>query len=297
MLRDDAPAPDPIDRVLESVLASYRLRVEITADIRYCGHWYEREPAMRLGQFHLVTDGGCWIGCDTLPAPLRLERGDLVVLPTGVRHLLSSSPDPYAPLPPDSAETSLLCGEMEFDTVGRNPVLEALPACFVVRAADGGEAFRHLVDLLIATGEDRRWGQQAVRNKLADTLFTLAVCEYVRRSEQPRGLLAALTDTRLARPLSAMHERPGEDWTLAELARVAGMSRTAFAELFAQTVGQPPMQYLAGWRAAEARRLLHDRRLSVANIAERLGYRSEAAFRRFFKRLEGIGPGRLRAKG
>ena len=93
-----------------------------------------------------------------------------------------------------------------------------------------------------------------------------------------------------------MHERPGEDWTLAELARVAGMSRTAFAELFAQTVGQPPMQYLAGWRAAEARRLLHDRRLSVASIAERLGYRSEAAFRRFFKRLEGIGPGRLRAK-
>ena len=145
--------------------------------------------------------------------------------------------------------------------------------------------------------DSRRWGQQAVRNKLADTLFTLAVCEYVRRSEQPRGLLAALTDTRLARALSAMHERPGEDWTLAELARVAGMSRTAFAELFAQTVGQPPMQYLAGWRAAEARRLLHDRRLSVANIAERLGYRSEAAFRRFFKRLEGIGPGRLRAKG
>jgi AraC-like DNA-binding protein len=81
------------------------------------------------------------------------------------------------------------------------------------------------------------------------------------------------------------------------MAQEAGMSRTAFAELFAATVGMPPIQYLAHWRATEARRLLKDRRFSVARIAEMLGYKSEAAFRRFFKRVEGVGPGKVRGRG
>src|SRR3546814_10205706 len=86
-----------------------------------------------------------------------------------------------------------------------------------------------------------------------------------------------------------------EEWTIQSMAQTAGMSRTAFAELFTQTVGQPPIQYLAQWRATEARRLLKNRRFSVAAIAEMMGYRSEAAFRRFFKRVEGVGPGKVRA--
>ena len=151
--------------------------------------------------------------------------------------------------------------------------------------------------MLIETSRDRRWGRQLVQNKLADSLFTMAVCEYVRRAEHPRGLLAALTDARLSRALSAVHERPGEEWTIQAMAQEAGMSRTAFAELFAATVGMPPIQYLAHWRATEARRLLRDRRFSVARIAEMTGYKSEAAFRRFFKRMEGIGPGRVRRRG
>src|SRR3546814_7117972 len=122
-----------------------------------------------------------------------------------------------------------------------------------------------------------------VQNKLADSLFTLAVCEYVRSAEQPRGLLAALTDTRLAKALSAVHERPGEEWTIQSMAQTAGMSRTAFAELFTQTVGQPPIQYLAQWRATAARRLLKNRRFSVAAIAEMMGYRSRSAERRVGK--------------
>ena len=135
-----------------------------------------------------------------------------------------------------------------------------------------------------------------MQNKLADSLFTMAVCEYVRRAEHPRGLLAALTDARLSRALAAVHERPGEDWTIQSMAQRANMSRTAFAELFTATVGLPPIQYLAHWRATEARRLLKDRRFSVARIAEMLGYRSEAAFRRFFKRVEGVGPGKVRGR-
>ena len=106
-----------------------------------------------------------------------------------------------------------------------------------------------------------------------------------------------MTDVRLSRALAAVHERPGEDWTIQSMAQCAGMSRTAFAELFSATVGLPPIQYLAQWRATEARRLLKNRRFSVAAVADMLGYRSEAAFRRFFKRIEGIGPGKARSSG
>ena len=296
---DTAPATasldDDRDSVLETVLGAYRMRVEITADVRYCGTWYDQEPATRYGQFHLLTEGECWVSGAALEAPLQLHRGDLIVFPSGVRHLLSSSPDAHLPDDVERADTAMLCGELEFITGTSNPIFSALPACFVVRADDSSAGFRQLAGMLIDTSRDRRWGRQLVQNKLADSLFTMAVCEYVRRAEHPRGLLAALTDARLSRALAAVHERPGEDWTIQSMAQRANMSRTAFAELFTATVGLPPIQYLAHWRATEARRLLKNRRFSVAAIAEMLGYRSEAAFRRFFKRVEGVGPGRVRS--
>jgi AraC-like DNA-binding protein len=290
------PEDDDRDRVLETVLGAYRMRVEITADVRYCGTWYDQEPATRHGQFHLLTLGECWVSGETLESPIQLHEGDLIVFPAGVRHLLSATPDAHLPDAVERGDTAMLCGELEFVTGAGNPIFSALPAHFVVRSNESSASFRQLASMLAETSRDRRWGRQLVQNKLADSLFTMAVCEYVRRAERPRGLLAALTDARLSRALSAVHERPGEDWTIQSMAREAGMSRTAFAELFAATVGMPPIQYLAHWRATEARRLLGDRRFSVARIAEMLGYKSEAAFRRFFKRIEGIGPGKLRRR-
>lgn len=229
-----------------------------------------------------------------LEAPLQLHCGDLIVFPGGIRHLLSSAPDAHLPDTEAPGNTAMLCGELEFITGTNNPIFSALPAYFVVRSDESSQGFRQLAAMLTETSRDRRWGRQLVQNKLADSLFTMAVCEYVRSAEHPRGLLAALTDVRLSRALAAVHERPGEDWTIQLMAQHANMSRTAFAELFTATVGTPPIQYLAHWRATEARRLLKNRRFSVAAVAEMLGYRSEAAFRRFFKRIEGIGPGKVR---
>lgn len=292
----DRARANSIDSVLESVLSSYQLRVEITANVRYCGTWYEQEPTTRYGQFHLVTEGDCWVSGAVLACAEHLVRGDLIVFPSGVRHLLSAFEDPNAVLPPRTdTSTSMLCGELEFLMGQQNPIFSALPPCFIVRAADSSDAFRQLAEMLVATSTDNRWGRQMVQNKLADSLFTMAVCEYVRSAGEPRGLLAALTDLRLSKALAAVHEKPGDDWTIQSMAQVAGMSRTAFAELFTLTVGLPPIQYLANWRATEARRLLKNRRYSVAAIAEMMGYKSEAAFRRFFKRVDGEGPGKVRA--
>lgn len=294
---DAAPAHDQDrDAVLETVLSAYSMRVEITANVRYCGSWFDREPLTRHGQFHLVTRGHCWISSEALEQAVLLQAGDLLVFPAGVRHVLSSSPDPDMPRAEECGETSMLCGELEFITGSQNPIFTALPRWFVVRGEDSSASFRQLAQMLAEIGDDRRWGRQLMQNKLADSLFTMAVCEYVRQADTPRGLLAALTDARLSRALSAIHARPGEAWTIQSMAQQAEMSRTAFAELFSNTVGTPPIQYLANWRATEARRLLKNRRFSVAAVAEMLGYSSEAAFRRFFKRQEGVGPGEARRR-
>jgi AraC-like DNA-binding protein len=138
-------------------------------------------------------------------------------------------------------------------------------------------------------------GRKVLLNKLADTLFTLAVCDYAHRHADQQGLFAALADNRICKVLQAVHEEPGHPWTMQNMAALACMSRSAFAERFAQLMNVPPMQYVTQWRVNVAERLLHDPDLSVASIAERLGYSSEAAFRRLFKRVSGICPGHIRA--
>ena len=144
--------------------------------------------------------------------------------------------------------------------------------------------------------ESRRGGvgHQAVLDKLSDALFVLALREYLRTTQDPRGLIAALTDPRLRRVLAALHREPERNWTLQALARLALMSRTAFAQRFVERVGQAPIQYLAHHRMMLAALWLRDGQSTVKEIAARLGYETEAAFRRAFKRIHGVGPGQVR---
>jgi AraC-like DNA-binding protein len=127
-------------------------------------------------------------------------------------------------------------------------------------------------------------------------MFVLVLRHHMQRAQELKGFLAALKDERIARALSALHRAPGEDWRVETLAREAGMSRTVFAERFAGLLGQTPMQYLASWRMHLADEMLREQRSSVARIAERLGYQTEAAFRRAFRRVRGVGPGDVRRR-
>jgi AraC-like DNA-binding protein len=278
--------------MLESLLDNSQLKVSIVDEFNYCGDWFLDEPVYPTGLFHLMGEGHCCVEGAELAEALHLRPGDLVILPHGHAHQLRAA-DP-ALRAGASGDTSMICGELEFPMGARNPVIQALPACFVVRSAEAGPAFRDLAVLLVAWARERRPGRQVVMNKLADALFTLAVCEYASRADEKRGLFAALADPRICRVLRAIHERPGEPWSMQSLAALACMSRSSFAERFAELLRMPPMQYLTRWRVGRAQQLLQDRRLSVASVAERLGYRSEAAFRKLFKRVSGVGPGQVR---
>ncbi len=133
-------------------------------------------------------------------------------------------------------------------------------------------------------------------NKLADTLFTLAVCDYANRNNDRRGLFAALTDSRICKVLQAVHENPGHPWTMQSMASLACMSRSAFAERFAQLMKMPPMQYVTQWRVSVAERLLRDRQLSVASIADRLGYKQRSRVSSSLQTRKRYLSGRIRAK-
>jgi AraC-like DNA-binding protein len=282
------------EAVFAAVLRAHQLRARIAMVASYCDSWTDPEPACEFGTFHLVDSGVCWVRSPALDVPLRLGPGDLVMFPHGAPHLLSSAAD--GGNPGETRFTTMLCGEFEFATGTRNPVVDALPGCMVVHEKDSGMQFRRLAQLMTQEAQGNSFGSRTVIDKLADALFVMAVRHHVEHANERRGLLAALLDARLARALAAIHERPGVEWTVAGLADIAHMSRTAFSERFGEVLQTSPIEYLTQWRMAEAVRLLPDPRLSVAAIAERLGYQTEAAFRRAFKRIHGFGPGQIRRR-
>lgn len=287
-LTETSPLPT-VAPALEALLNQSMLRVEVVAEPRFCGSWFAEAPHSSSGLFHLVGSGECMIESEALDSAWHLQAGDLVVLPHGAPHRLCAR---------DAASditTSLICGELRYASHTRHPLSHALPACFVVRDAQAGTLFRHLSSMMVDIAKTEVPGRKMLLNKLADTLFALAVCDYAHRHADQQGLFAALADNRICRVLQAVHEEPGHAWTMQNMAALACMSRSAFAERFAQLMGMPPMQYVTQWRVNVAERLLQDPQLSVAAIAERLGYSSEAAFRRLFKRVSGISPGHIRA--
>ncbi len=286
-----------LDRSAEAafaaVLGAHQLRAYISDNPHYCGSFVEAERALPHGMFHLIDEGECMVDFARTGDSLLLHSGDLVMFPHGAAHTLRSPPDTDAG-PAANRFTSILCGEFEFATGSRNPILDALPDWIIVREADSQQQFRHLARLMVHEARQESFGRQLVLDKLADALFVMALRQHIASSNERRGLIAALIDPRMARVLEAMHAAPGRAWTVAMLAELAHQSRTAFAQHFNEVLGVSPYQYLTEWRMAEALRLLADPKSSAAAIAEKLGYQTEAAFRRAFKKIHGYGPGRTR---
>ena len=285
------------DALLDGVLATYQMHARITDNMRYCGRWRDWDPQAPAGKawFHLLDQGRCRLKLEGPGVQVEMEAGDLVVLPRGTAHVLTPVEGPDGVVDEDGF-TTMLCGEFHFESTTGNPVMEGLPDVMHVRGAEAGDAYRRLAQLVVMEAGHPGFGTQAVVDKLADALFVMALRQFLARTSARRGLFAALADARLKRVLDAMHRDPGRDWTVASLAEVALLSRTAFAERFAEVLEETPYQYLTRWRMAQALRLLRDPRLSVAHVAERLGYQTEAAFRRSFKRVHGYGPGSVRQR-
>jgi AraC-like DNA-binding protein len=263
--------------------------------------------------FHVVTSGSMWL---ELPdaEPERLERGDMALVTHGTGHSLRG--EPGAPTPAileldreevsdryeilrhggEGALTRLVCGAVRFDHPAARNLVTALPDVIRIEA-DGveGDWMQGTLALMAAETKDLRPGGEAVITRLSDVLVIQAIRAWIERDPTAQtGWLGALRDPQIGRALALIHGDPARAWTVASLADELAMSRSSFAARFSELVGEPVIQYVTRWRMQVAASSLQEEGATVAELASRLGYRSEAAFARAFKRVVGVAPGAVK---
>jgi AraC-like DNA-binding protein len=295
-------------------------------------HAREIIPAIMPGadhmiEFHGLVKGSCWAAVAG-ESPIRLEAGDVVLFPQGDPHVMSSAPGLrapsvdatiyYSPRPPQLPyslsmrdaeittarldgdgrdQATLVCGFLGLDARPFNPLLAALPRILRVPGSTlGAESWvTTFLRAVVAESSARRPGGEAVLERMSEMLFVEVLRRHIDSlPAEQTGWLAGMRDAAVGRALSLMHEKPGEAWTLERLGENAGLSRSSLHERFVHFIGQPPIQYLAQWRMQVASRLLRDTDAKVVQVAIEVGYESEAAFSRAFKRVAGVSPGAWR---
>jgi AraC-like DNA-binding protein len=298
-----APA-DPLSDLLATIrVTGGRYRASLLG-----APWGITFGARRVAAFHAVLAGRCWLRAGAVTCAL--EQGDLIILLDGREHTLGDTrdgravrvdfedrPEPDVRRYGGPGDTTLLvCGEIDIAEAGSHPLLCALPRVLHLPASAHPDAV--LGATLALLGREAgapRAGTASVIARLGEAMFVQAVRLWAERADTSPGWMSAQRDPGLARVIAAMHATPHEDWSLAALAKVGGMSRTVLAERFASTVGEPPATYLTRLRMHLAARALRERPDdSIDAIATRVGYQSAIAFARAFKRAHGRTPGAYR---
>jgi AraC-like DNA-binding protein len=271
--------------------------------------------AALLVLYHLVIDGGALVQLVDGQA-VKLEPGDVVVFPHGTSHHMTSVKGAAAPFPNYGISSKIksrdltplqaggggdisrfVCGYMTCDPDLSRPILSGLPPVFKVniRTDRSGHWLENSILHLVEEAASGRVGSEAMLAKLSEALFVDTLRRYVvSLPEQQTGWLAGARDPIVGKSLGLLHSRVAHPWTIADLANEVGMSRSALVERFTRYLSEPPMTYLTRWRLQLAARSLEGTPRSVAEIAAAVGYESEAAFNRAFKREFGQPPGRYR---
>ncbi len=283
---------------------SFYTRSELSAP------WGLRMPRWDGASFHFVADGTCLLRI--ADATTRLKTGDLVLIPHGRGHELldddSSQSELVTQLPKQrlgsrstilrhgggGAQTLVICGGVTFEP---HPLISLLPRRLSVGASDGATPEWVQLTLRLMAGEARapRPLSEIVVTRLADILVIGAVRAWIENSPACKtGWLDALRDDQIGRTLALIHTNVEHAWSVASLALEANMSRASFAERFSELVGTPPMQYLTQRRMHIASRWIRDDKMSLGEVAQRLGYGSDASFSRAFKRTIGVPPSAIR---
>lgn len=264
--------------------------------------------------FHIVTAGQCWLETAD-EEPRLLQKGSLTLLPRGRGHRILSSPtedvEALFDIPVEKVSeryeimryggdgelTQLTCGVVNFDHVTAQRLIAQLPEVLQVDSFDIDEDnwLQSTLRFIAREARQQKPGGETVITHLADILIIQAIRSWIDSApEADQGWLAALRDNQVGRALAAIHREPEKDWTVASLAREAGMSRSGFSAKFTDMVGDSVKHYLTLWRMQIARARLLEGPEPLGNLAERLGYQSEAAFSRAFKRVTGVSPGSIR---
>jgi len=314
---------------LSDLLRTVRLTGATFFDVVARAPWVAEQPsremvlpkvlpgAEHLIAYHVITEGRCFASIVGGEA-FSVEAGEVIVFTHGDAHVMSSSPgmraEPFAKDKMDAiaasrlpffanygddgpAAAKLVCGFLACDARPFNPLLENLPPVIKVRDAGGRDTgwLAQFIRLATVESSDKRAGGESVLARLSELMFIEVIRRYVETlAPEQSGWLAGLRDPSVGKALSLMHGSPARNWTIEDLAKEAGVSRSVLAERFASLVGTPPMHYLAKWRMQIASGLLTGGSANLATIAVEIGYASEAAFSRAFKKTVGMPPSEWR---
>ncbi len=298
-----------IEDTLSAILRNVRLRGSIYFSSRFCSPWGLDIEQGERASFHIVVRGQCWLQLNG--ESRKLQGGDIVILPRGAKHQIYDHPDSGClpgsetiqaiqvgnnPFSSDEEDFDIVCGYFEFDHATDCQILKALPELLHF-TQDQRIHFAFLdtaLQLVVAEARMREPGRAILLDRVTELLFIQVIRVFIQLNQGSTNIFAALKDRALALALNLMHTTPQAPWTLESLAREAGMSRSRFANHFHKMLGETPMRYLLQCRMQLARQRLEETRSPLNVIAEEVGYTSDSAFKRAFKRFYGTPPSEFR---
>ena len=310
----NAHIPDTSDPLGET-LHLLRLTGSLYCLSEFTAPWGVDLPAFEdCMMFHIITQGHCWLEIKD-EEPQLLQQGSLVLIPHGNGHSIRSRPEdkavPLFDIPVEKVsdryeimrhggngeETQLTCCVVRFDHVAGQKLISLLPKVLHINSLMDEEDswLQSTLRFIAREAKERRPGGETIITHLADILIIQAIRSWIDSApEAEQGWLAALRDIQVGKALAAIHREPEKEWSVATLAKEVGMSRSGFSARFTNLVGESAMRYLTQWRMQLARIQLEETADSLSVLADRVGYQSEAAFCRAFKREFGVSPGSVR---
>jgi len=310
---------EPLTHFQEDILADLLKSIHLHSTL-YCRAtmgepWGLGVSRREVASFHIVTGGTCWLTVEGIDQAVLLTQGDLVILPHGHAHTLTDHPntpvtrlEDLVPRKPgekggifsrggQGAVTALVCGGLQLEDHTTNPLFSILPP-FLHISSQHEQSISWLptiVQLVKAEASVYQPAAEAIITRLSEILFIQAVRAYMSSaSEGNAGWFRALKDPQIGQALALIQRQPDEAWTVESLASRVSLSRSAFSAKFKQLVGEPPMQYLTRVRLTKAAALLRTQPATLVEVALSIGYDSEVAFSKAFKRYLGVAPGAYR---
>lgn len=299
--------------ILSNILRVIRLQGSVYFRSCFCSPWGIEISQNPRASFHIIVRGECWLQMEHLSQPTLLSGGDILVLPHGTPHQISDKPDSLclageqvisayqqgeALFDGNNNNFDIVCGYFEFDQHWSHPFIDALPNVIHMRPEDRYQFgwLDNVLNQIINEAENIQPGSEVLIDRFTEVLFIQVLRAYMLTHNHEQNYLTAISDKFIAGALSLMHNSPEKDWTIELLAREVGMSRSVFANRFNELVGQPPIAYLFAWRMQLAKRQIEQTKAPLADIAELVGYNSDSAFKKAFKRFFAQTPASLRKK-
>src|SRR6202021_2674403 len=269
-----------------------------------------------LAHFVMLSRGNCWLSVEGIPEPIPLTGGDCILLARGTSIVLRDSPrtrprwsfreiaakanSNVAHYGGGGAPTTIVCGSFSFDRASLRPITQLLPSFILIKAEQARTlALHNTLQALASEMAEQTPGSEVVATRLAEVLFIQVLRAHIASGVEWRnkGWLRAIFDPQMGTALSSIHDSVNTPWTVESLAEAAGMSRSAFAARFKELLGQTPLEYVTEWRMQKAIQLLERRDKKLPEVARLVGYESDAAFSKAFKRVVRANPGEYLRRG